>query len=268
MKQLLLFFVLLVLCDSLMSQNIERVKVSGIILSDKNDVENIHVINKTAQIFTTTNKKGEFKIIAKLNDTLAFSSIQHIPKQITVSKRTILNRALIVKLEEQINELDEVVVGKVLTGDLLSDIKNADTDTPINFYDVGIPGYTGKPATQSKRRLSEAGVFKPKMLLGALSGSIPLNPILNGISGRTKMLKNRVEIEAKEALMKSIKARLAKDFLISNPLEKDEVADFFYFCSDDENFLEYCTEQSDFKTLIFLRMKYKQYQKNKTTEKD
>ena len=41
------------------------------------DVENIHVINKTAQIFTTTNVYGEFRITASLNDTIVFSSIQH-----------------------------------------------------------------------------------------------------------------------------------------------------------------------------------------------
>ncbi|GAA4886320.1 hypothetical protein GCM10023311_06610 [Flaviramulus aquimarinus] len=178
----------------------------------------------------------------------------------------VLDKVIYVEMEEQINELDEVIVGKVLTGNLKSDIKNTEGDPPINFFDVGIPGYQGKPATQSERRLHEAGEFKPKMLLGLLTGSIPLNPILNGISGRTKTLKKRVEIETKETLILSIKSRLSKDFLASNPLEDYLVADFFYFCADDENFMKHCKNQSDFKILIFLRMKYRQYKDNLNQE--
>lgn len=236
-------------------------------VESKNNLENIHVINKTAQVFTITDINGHFKITAKLNDTLKVSSVQHKTKEILISKEILAAKAVSVILEAQINELDEVIVGKVLSGDLLSDIKNVEGTPPINFYDVGIPGYTGKPATQSERRLSEAGEFKPKMLLGALTGGIPLNPILNGISGRTKMLKNRVKIEEKEALMQSVKSKLAKDFFASNPLEDHLKMDFFYFCADDKNFIKHCKNQTDFKILIFLRMKYKQYLENLSSTK-
>lgn len=244
----------------------QSIEISGMVKS-KTNIENIHVINKSAQVFTVTDIRGEFIITAKLNDTLKFSSIQHKLKEVIVSEDIIAAKTLFVFLEEQVNELDEVVVGKVLTGDLLSDINNVEGEAPINFYDVGIPGYTGKPATQSERRLSEAGEFRPKMLLGALTGGIPLNPILNGISGRTKMLKKRVEIEERETLMQSIKARLSEDFFASNPLEADLKLDFFYFCADDDNFIKHCKNQTDFKVLIFLRMKYKQYLDNINSNK-
>jgi len=236
-------------------------------LESKTNIENIHVINKTAQVFTITDKKGLFTITAKLNDTLKFSSVQHKLKEVIVSKEIISTKAIFVKLDEQINELDEVFVGKVLTGDLLSDIKNTEGKPPINFYDVGIPGYTGKTATQSKRRLSEAGEFKSKMLFGLLGGGLPLNPILNGLSGRTKMLKNRVAIEEKETLLQGVKSNLSKDFFVSNPLDDTLKIDFFYFCADDGNFVKHCKDQSDFKILIFLRMKYKQYLENLDSNK-
>lgn len=230
----------------------QSVEISGKIDS-KISLENIHVINKTAQVFSITNSKGEFKISASLNDTITFSSIQHQPKIVVVDRNMVLFKAIKIVLDEQVNELDEVVVGKVLTGNLLSDIKNVKGDAPINFYDVGIPGYTGKPATQTERRLNEATT-------GA--GFIPLNPILNAISGRTKILKNRVKLEEREALMQSIKGRLSKDFFVSNPLNEELKMDFFYFCADDENFIKYCQNETDFKILIFLRHKYKQYMAN------
>lgn len=236
----------------------QSVEIHGKVTS-KLDVENINVINTTAQVFTITDSNGEFNITARLNDTLVFSSILYKPKSVIVDKDMILFKVVKVDLEEQINQLDEVVVGKVLTGSLLSDIKNVEGDPPINFFDVGIPGYTGKPATQSERRLNEATTG---------SGIVPLNPIINAITGRTKMLKQRIKLEEKDELLHSLKTRLSKDFLMSNPLDDDLVADFFYFCADDENFIKYCKNQTDFNILIFLRMKYKQYLGNLNANKD
>lgn len=236
----------------------QTVEISGVV-SSKIGVENIHVINKTAQFFTITNKNGEFKISVRLNDTVTFSSIQHKIKTVVIDKNMLFFKAVKVVLDEQITELNEVLVGKVLTGNLLSDIKNTKDDAPINFYDVGIPGYTGKPATQSERRLYEATTG---------GGFIPLNPILNAISGRTKQLKNQIKVEEAEALMQSIKSRLSKDFFMSNPMEEDLKVDFFYFCADDENFVKYCKNQTDFKILIFLRQKYIAYMQNIETPKN
>lgn len=262
-KRLLILVFILIGIQNTFSQSIE---ILGRIESHTN-IENIHVINKTAQVYTITDIKGHFNITAKLNDTLTFSSIQHKLKEVIISKDIIANQAVFVILNEQINELDEVVVGKVLSGDLLADIVNVDGNAPINFYDVGIPGYTGKPATQSERRLAQAGEFKPEMLLGIVLGGGSLDPIINGISGRTKMLKKRVAIEDKETLMQSIKGRLSKDFFASNPMEDELKIDFFYFCADDENFIKHCKNQTDFKILIFLRTKYKQYMINHSTKK-
>jgi len=230
-------------------------------VTSKSDIENIHVINNTAQEFSVTDKNGEFKISVKLSDTIVFSSIQYKLKEVIVTRQMIENKAVLVKLDEQINVLDEVVVGKILTGNLLNDINNMDGDGPINFYDVGIPGYTGKIATQTERRLSEASGFKPSLGSSGfgLGGSVGFTPIINAITGRTKKLKNRVKLEEKTVLMERIKRKLSKDFFASNPLEEDLRMDFFYFCSDDVNFLESCKNASDFKVLLFLRMKYKQY---------
>lgn len=258
MKKTLFFIILIFSCFFINAQSVE---IQGRVKSDI-DVENIHVINKTAQVFTITSKDGNFNITVKLNDTLIFSSILYNPKEVIISKEIILNQAVLVLLDDKINTLDEVLVGKVLSGNLMSDIKNIDGKPPINFYDVGIPGYTGRIKTQSERRLSQAGEFKPEMIMGIFLGGGSLDAIINGISGRTKMLKNRVKIEEKEELMQSIKGRLAKDFFVSNPLENDLRLDFFYFCADDVNFMKYCKNQTDFKILIFLKMKYRQYLKN------
>ncbi|WP_246146961.1 carboxypeptidase-like regulatory domain-containing protein [Seonamhaeicola marinus] len=238
----------------------QTVEISGKVIS-KTDLENIHVINKTAQVFTITNARGEFTITAKVNDTLQFSSIQLGIKSIVVNKGAIISKKMLVPLDEQINELEEVVVGKVLTGNLLSDIENADTDRPINFYDVGIPGYKGKIATQSERRLFEANGQKIKWYT-PLTGAIPLNPILNGISGRTKLLKERVKLENDKNLIRKIKSEFSEGFFSNHQLEDDLKDDFFFFCQEDINFTDRCKGKSDLEILEFLNEKYKHYIKN------
>lgn len=236
------------------AQNIELL---GKVQSES-DVENIHVINKTSQRFTTTNSYGEFRISVSLNDTLVFSSIQHKLQSILIDKEIVDNKTLVVYLEEQINALDQVVVGKVLTGDILSDVGNVEGE-PMTSKKAGIPSYQGKPKTQSERRLIEATT-------GA--GIVPLNPILNAISGRTKELKRRVLLEEKETLMYSIKAKLSEDLFSLEPLHDDYVMEYFYFVSETDDFLERCKNKNDILVLEYLIEKIKIYKKNKFQSED
>ena len=260
----LLLLLILVAVLETASQTIE---ISGLVTSSV-DLENINIINITSHTNALTDANGQFRIEANLNDTLQFSSLVHMSKLMVIDKDIISSKTMVVNLDELINELQEVVVGKVLTGDLLRDVKNIEGKPPINFYDVGIPGYTGKPLTQSERRLRQAGEFKPIMLVGLLAGSMPLDPLINSISGRTKMLKQRVALESRELLMQSIKDRLGKDFFASNPLDENLKMDFFYFCADDEHFVEKCQNKTDFEVVEFLKMKYKQYHENRNEIKD
>ncbi|MGC1204848.1 MAG: hypothetical protein WA839_08175 [Flavobacteriaceae bacterium] len=236
----------------------QTLEISGKV-SSKTDVENIHIINKTAKFFTVTNQTGNFNISGKLNDTIVFSSIQHKLTEVVITEDIILSKTIFVTLEEQINELDEVIVGKILTGDLNSDINNTEGDPPINFYDVGIPGYTGKIATQSERRLHEAT---------SGGGFIPLNPILNAISGRTKMLKEQVKLEEKDNLLHKIKTTLSKDFFIVYNLDERLRADFFYFCEEDPNFNLRCKNKSDIEIFEFLKEKLFEYKENLNSNKN
>ncbi|WP_452598437.1 carboxypeptidase-like regulatory domain-containing protein [Pontimicrobium sp. MEBiC01747] len=225
-------------------------------------VDGIHIVNKSRKEYATTNSSGEFKINAVVKDTLVISSIQYKLETLIITEQNINTKTLTITLETLINELDEVTVGKVLTGNLLDDMDNLGVKRDINFYDVGIPGYKGVRKTKSERLLHEAGEFKPKMLWGVLMGGLPLNPIINGISGRTKELKQRVKLEAQEELMYTIKSKLSKDFFNNNPLEDNLKMEFFYFCSEDEKFTERCSK-SDIETLAYLEEKYKQYQANR-----
>lgn len=255
LKTIFFFLLLLVPFQILMSQSIE---IQGFVESKK-DIENIHVINKTAQIFTVTNTKGKFKILASINDTIVFTSIQHKAQSLVVDENIVSSKTCIIKLEELVNELDEVTVGKILTGDLSSDINNTEGDPPINFYDVGIPGYKGKIATQNERRLHEAT---------SGGGFIPLNPIINGLSGRTKMLKKQVALVEKDNLLNKIRVNLSKDFFTIYKLDESLQTDFFYFCQEDPNFNLRCKNKGDIEIFEFLKEKLIQYKVNLNLKKE
>jgi hypothetical protein len=230
------------------------------------NVENIHVINETGKKFTVTDKNGRFQIPVKLNDVVRVSSIQYENKQVTITQEVLNALPLILNLEVKLTTLETVTVGKVLSGDLSKDIGSVEGKAPVNFYDVGIPGYTGKPLTQSERRLKQAGEFDPRMLLAIPFGGMPLDPLLNSITGRTKMLKARVQHERQEQLITKIRENLSEALFDIIPLEEIYRIDFFYFCEMDENFYSRCHNTIDLEVLEFLKEKlieYKENQKNK-----
>lgn len=268
MRIKLLIFIGWLTTNLLVGQTINRIEIQGFVNAPADDVESVAIYNQSSKEGTITNKNGEFHLKVAEHDTIVISALPFETQTIIVVKEFIESKTIKISLQEQINQLGEVIVGNTLSGDLLKDINNVKGKPPINFYDVGISGYTGKVATQSERMLYAAGEFKPSMLLGILLGSGSLDPIINGISGRTKILKNRVKLEEREALMQSIKGRLANDFFTSHPLKGHMRMEFFYFCADDVNFLETCKNQTDFEILKFLAMKYEQYLDIKNTTED
>ena len=214
------------------------------------DIDRIHIINKTANKFTITNDDGEFKISASVNDTILISAIQYKPIEVLVTPQIIQSKFISLDLTDKITELDEVVVGKILTGNLLSDIENSDVKRDINFYDLGIPGYTGKQKTQSERRLHQATTG---------GGLVPLTPILNWLSGRTKELKGQIERENVDNAMNDVMSDLSEMLFDIDNLEEAKRVEFFYFVTDDPNFLPLSKLNNDFKMLEFLQLKLEEF---------
>lgn len=244
----------------------QSVDIEGQVLA-VSDVEGIHVINKSSNKYTTTTVSGKFTISAKLNDTIVFSSVKYKLTAVLILPETIEQKKMVIMLEEQVNVLDEVLVGKVLSGDLEFDVKNAKVDKPLDFYDVGIPGYTGKPKTQSERRLYEADGGKMIPYLG-FGFAVNFHKLMNAISGRTKMLKERVRLESNEILMYKIRAELSEEFFKKHLLDESLLVEFFYFCSEDPNFESRCKGKSELEVYEFIEEKYIEYKANTLEVKD
>lgn len=231
--------------------NAQTVELSGTITGD-DDVESIHILNKTSLTNATSNKEGVFVIKAKLNDTIIFSAVQYKLLVRVVNKEDILKKKLDVTLQLLTNQLDEVFLTGPLTGKLDKDIINSDAKPKINFYDVGIPGYKGKQKTPAQKRLFEAT---------SGGGFIPINPIINAITGRTKKLKEIIKLENDDALLARLKNDLKEDFFRVNPLDKKHHIEFFYFVQEDPEFRSTCSK-SNLHALAFFKKKLDQYKSN------
>lgn len=245
----------------------QEVEINGKVIAD-DDIEGIHIINKTANKFTITGINGTFTIPATLNDTIVVSGIKYKHKEIVVNELIMQSQVMTVYLEENIYQLDEVFIGRYLTGDLRSDILNAKIKDEINFYDVGIPGFTGKPLTQSERRLFEADHGK---MFSVLQGSlfyVNIHKILNRISGRTKRLKNYVRLETLDDCMNSAKSEFSESIFGGLEIEENQKLDFFYFASEDPKFQELCKSKNPMEMFEFLVDKLVNYQDNQEEIKD
>ena len=237
----------------------QKVTLKGNVVAAE-DLENIHVLNKTSFTNATTDSLGLFKISAKLNDTIVFSSVQYQILVKVVTQENIEKKSITVNLDVYTNALDEVFLTKPLSGNLNDDVSTSKAKATLNFYDVGIPGYTGKPLTQNENRLNEAGGNEKTIAIG-LGAAVNFNKLLNQITGRTKRLKERVRLESNDVLLARIKSELSESFFKTHPLPILKREEFFYFCQEDSAFLQQCSK-SNLQALQFLSDKYYQYLSN------
>ncbi|TYB79276.1 peptidase associated/transthyretin-like domain-containing protein [Bizionia myxarmorum] len=232
--------------SSVFSQTTE---LHGQVITDL-EAENIHIINRTSQKFTITNATGFFTIPSKLHDTLIISSIQHELVSVIIDAEMLENKKFQIFLKPLINLLDEVVVGKVLSGNLMQDLQNVDC-TPMTALKAGIPSYQGKMPTQSERRLSYAR-----------SGMIGM--IVNSLNGNIKRFKMQVQLEEKEELIHKIRAEQEENLFASFPLESNLRMEFWYFCAEGPDFLERCKNKNGVLVLQYLIEKLEVYKENRS----
>ena len=215
----------------------------------KEDLEAINILNKTSKKFTTSDEKGRFEIEVSVNDSLRISALKYHTVDLVITQTIYNDSILKIQLTENINQLDEVVVGKVLSGNLIQDLNNSDVKAEINFYDLGIPGYTGLPPTMEERNLKN---------LRRNGGQLSLVGMISLLTGHTKKLKRQLKIAKKEACLNSMMNKHSNNLFATETLIDSLHIHFFYYATDDENFAEICKD-NDLKQIAFLLKKLKAF---------
>ena len=245
-----LFFPVVVWAQSGETKNLE-----GRVTSKDGDVAATHVLNITTQKASITDVNGFFSIPVRMNDTLVFSAVQFKKKQIVVTPAIFGSSTIEVPLDEVLEELDEVVVTPYnLSGNISKDLERLNTEPVVTASTLELPNAYVKVPTKAERELYEA-----------TSGGvgIPLNPIINGISGRTKMLKKRVERDKIYSRTERVREFYA-DSLYRTKLKipENKTDDFFYFCEVDTAFQKIVDTHDLFKIWEYLEQRSLVYRTN------
>ncbi len=228
-----LHIVLLLLSQFVVSQNDSIIK--GKIIIETNDNEGITIVNISNKTNTISGNGGYFKIKAKINDTIIFSSIHLVAKKHIVTKKDFGKDLLFIKLEIYTRHIKEIMV------------TNADD---INAESLGLVPKGQKKYTPAERRVKTAGDWSGTGIDGAL---LTLDPLFNALSGRTKQLKAELEVERKEFLQSKINANFDSEFIMNQLHIPEEYIEGYVFYIVEDTELKAAAKAKN-KTLINFRM--------------
>ncbi len=235
----------------------QSVQISGQVINNS-DVEGIHVLNKTAGISTITDQKGNFQIDVKINDTIWFASLQYMLKEVVVTARIIQDRQLMVQLLDAVNQLAEVRIGNLLSGDLRKDIGNVSVKEPLNFDDVGIPGFLGTPEEKIAPIVPGIGSFT----------RVDVEALYKHLSGYYKKLRLRRKWDGQNVTVLQILGIYGENyFKEAYNIPQERLYDFLLFCIEvtqlqrdinDKNFVNVLTIFEEKSTVYKSRLEAKE----------
>ncbi len=262
-KWLLAFSILS--CFALSGQSFFNTELGGQVLFEGVGVPDVHIMNTSAGQATISDQDGRFSIDVSLGDTLLFSAVQYRRRQLVINSSVLESKFIYLTLEEFVNELDEVIVRPYnLTGDLVRDMQQIKTEPVVTASTLGLPNAYVKPLMQSERLLKESsmGPFH----LGMLT-AVPFNPLINMITGRTKMLKQRVARDRKYLLTQEVRNYYPDSLFINRlGIPAVRIDDFMYYCEVDEAFDSIVSTEDRIAILNFLLKKSKSYRENNHIE--
>lgn len=233
--------------------------VEGEVYADTGeDVESVQIFNLSTSKGTLANKEGKFTLAVSLSDTLFVSALQFQKVTVVITLENYVSKKMKVALKNITNELDAIVLKRhSLTGNLIQDAKNIKTNPVISAVSLGIMDKEIIPLTQSERRLYTATTG---------GGIVPLDPIINAISGRTKMLKAHIELDKDKRRIERILENFPESYIVQElKIDADAVYDFLYFCEAHPVYTS-ILKKDNIHILQFLKSRAEAYKKIKLEE--
>ncbi len=181
-------------------------------------VSGLNVVNLVTESITSTADDGTFSIMASAGDLLVITAV-HLEVYRHLVEASDFNATVHIEMIPKVTTLDEAIVNKY---------------SHINAESLGIIPKGQRKYTPAERRLQTAGDFKPIHLINILGGSLPVDPIINAITGRTAMLKKELEVETKERLLAHMEVMNQEYFTETLGIPADYVDAFRYYAVEDQ----------------------------------
>lgn len=178
---LLLFFVLL----GTLNGFAQKKNILGKVVAKTRDLEGIYIKNINLNTSAITEKGGYFSIQANPNDTLILSAVHLIGREKVLTYADMNKSLVFIPMEYAETILEEIVI-----------------DRRVTTESLGLGG--ARKLTPTQRRLHRA--------TSSNGGIIPVDAIVNAISGRTKMLKKAVELEQEYLFVQKLLDKFPLEF--------------------------------------------------------
>lgn len=221
-------------------------KIQGQVTLNDKPLQGAHISNLTSQDNATTNGDGMFVMEVYESDILLVTHLTSKDKHVVIYGELEENPFLLIKMKENTNELDEVFI---------------EDGTRVTVQSVGIVQGEQYIPTTNERRLSTAGDFKAIHLLGLLGGSLPLDPIINAINGRTKRLKRYIEIDGEIEAYESLYYYDAEFLSTRFEIDDEEVKRFLNSLIDHPEVDKMLLEDNEDRIRIWLCEQYLAFNK-------
>ena len=222
---------------------------SGTIIAAETQIPlpNVHVINTNLVKGTIADEKGQFEIIARVNDTLNISSIGYKTIQIRVTNDWLKFKNAKIQLTEKVYVLDEVVVKKHnLTGYLQVDSKLIPEKENHRYSISGLElGY-------------ETGEYSPSSFTKVMNSIFnPADLLYNTFSKKSAEIKKLREVRKDNTIRDLLQTKFDRETLaILLNVDKKDIADILERCNYSESFIK---TANDLQIMDAINECYEQY---------
>ncbi|MDC9722745.1 MAG: carboxypeptidase-like regulatory domain-containing protein [Urechidicola sp.] len=240
------------------SQNFSK-EISGKVMHFNNSITDAHIYNISTKQGTSSDANGEFKISAKLKDTLSISHIKYTNRKIIVTKKILNQSYPIFYLEVMTNYLETVELkNHNLSGLLLTDAKKISTDSILkasHFIEemMRIAKLPSKNTELFNREASYVNDVDPISMNGARASI--------GIPMRDKENELRRELRRKKNTPERIIADFGVDYFIKKlKIPEDKIFNFLTYC-DYRNIFDLYNNNEIMKVLNILTVESTSFNK-------
>lgn len=260
-----LFFLFLIFSTTVFSQDLPRIVVKGVVVSDSLEVENITIDNATSKKVTSTDEKGNFSLMAREKDTLVFSGISFKSSVLVITAGHLNVETLKIKLKVKVNELEELIVRPyTLTGNLDADTKNLKVklvDLNLNTVDLATKKFEFTSKTNSALKNITLGTGNDYNGVDFVA----LKKMIGKAIFPPKPKPKKIEFITEKIFSDAVKEEFSPQFFTKTlKLQSEEIDLFLAFCDDtspeSRNLLN---PKNEFALIDFLLKKSEEYLKKK-----
>ena len=204
----------------------ERQVLKGLVLQEETPVSDVHIKNQSSGEYTISNTNGSFEIAVKVNDTLWLSHVSTKALQKVIRQKNINSKFLTLRLDTQINELEEVEVH---------------AQPKIDAVSLGILQHPIKELTFNEKRLKTAS-----------SGFFLFDPLINAITGRTKYLKQVVDNDKKIENIEKLREKYSPFLKKELKIDDTEIERLLIIAVERENIQKAISVHNDGEVKLYL----------------